>query len=262
MKKLFTLIMAGLLAAAMIAPASAADAQEVLYGTPVIDGVLDEMYTRSASHSLRNFAFYAEGDSSVGTTAEGTTAYMLWDEDNLYIAVEVNDETPCDYDSSIDYAAWNTSDNIENFLFSVKDDTYEFIHISAVGDITYAELFEQLYDSDIETAAESTDKGYVIEFAIPLPEEIAELKAGSEFVYSLQYNDYIPASNAVIANGGQSIEQGDRYVFSDTKALVEDVIVTPVEDSVTTAPQTFDAGIIAAVTAIVSAAGYAISKKR
>ncbi|MBQ3590654.1 MAG: hypothetical protein II979_01825, partial [Clostridia bacterium] len=43
----------------------------------------------------------------------------------------------------------------------------------------------------------------------------------------------------------------------ETEAEVVDTVVdTPA------APQTFDAGVIAAVAAIVSAAGYAISKKR
>ncbi len=36
----------------------------------------------------------------------------------------------------------------------------------------------------------------------------------------------------------------------------------PVAEEIAAAPQTFDAGVIAAVCAIVSAAGYAVSKKR
>ena len=44
----------------------------------------------------------------------------------------------------------------------------------------------------------------------------------------------------------------------DQSATVEEVVEAPV----VVAPQTFDLGVIAAVAAIVSAAGYAISKKR
>jgi len=43
----------------------------------------------------------------------------------------------------------------------------------------------------------------------------------------------------------------------ETEAVVEEVV----EEAVT-APQTFDAGVIAAVAAVVSAAGYVVSKKR
>lgn len=52
----------------------------------------------------------------------------------------------------------------------------------------------------------------------------------------------------------------------DTPAVVEDVEVVDTavaaDTTVTTAPQTFDAGVIAAACAIVSAAGYALTKKR
>ncbi|MGN1346852.1 MAG: hypothetical protein ACI4V1_08695 [Eubacteriales bacterium] len=44
--------------------------------------------------------------------------------------------------------------------------------------------------------------------------------------------------------------------------VAEETVVTPVETTATTAPQTFDMGVMAAVVALVSAAGYAISKKR
>ena len=44
---------------------------------------------------------------------------------------------------------------------------------------------------------------------------------------------------------------------------IEEVAVeTPAVEEVVVAPQTFDLGVIAAIAAIVSAAGYAISKKR
>ena len=49
--------------------------------------------------------------------------------------------------------------------------------------------------------------------------------------------------------------------FSFHKAEVVDVVDTTAAETTVEAPKTFDAGIIAAVVAIVSAAGYAISKK-
>lgn len=48
---------------------------------------------------------------------------------------------------------------------------------------------------------------------------------------------------------------------TEAPAEVVETVAADVAETVTTAPVTFDAGIIAAVAAIVSAAGYAISKK-
>lgn len=266
MKKAFvTLIFAGLLAAAMIVPAAAAESNEILYGTPKLDGVLDEMYNHSASHVVDNFAFYIEGSTTAETTAEGTTAYLLWDEKYLYIATNANDATRSDKSADIDYSAWHLADNTEHFLFAVYDDVTEWIHVATVGEGLCAEVnWEAIDPSAIKVATSSPDTGYVVELAIPVPASIAELKAGSEIAYCLQYNDYIPADSAAIANGNQSFDGATTYVLSTTAAPVEEapVVEEVVETTVTQAPQTFDAGVIAVITAIVSAAGYALSKKR
>jgi len=43
---------------------------------------------------------------------------------------------------------------------------------------------------------------------------------------------------------------------------VDEAVATETAEEIAAAPQTFDAGVIAAVCAVVSAAGYALSKKR
>ena len=46
------------------------------------------------------------------------------------------------------------------------------------------------------------------------------------------------------------------------EVVVEEVIEVPADDAAAgSAPQTFDMGVIAAVAAVISAAGYAVSKK-
>ena len=47
----------------------------------------------------------------------------------------------------------------------------------------------------------------------------------------------------------------------ETEPEVVDVVDTTAAETTVEAPKTFDAGVIAAVVAIVSAAGYAVSKK-
>ena len=54
----------------------------------------------------------------------------------------------------------------------------------------------------------------------------------------------------------------DMSVFAPVVEETVAEVVDGAADPVVTAPQTFDAGVIAAVAAVVSAAGYALSKKR
>ena len=56
-------------------------------------------------------------------------------------------------------------------------------------------------------------------------------------------------------------ETSDNIETTEQVLETEPETVEVVEDAAAAAPQTFDAGIVAAVAAIVSAAGYAISKK-
>ena len=57
-----------------------------------------------------------------------------------------------------------------------------------------------------------------------------------------------------------TVTLGDQIVV-ETEPEVVETVAEDTADATTEAPKTFDAGIIAAVAAIVSAAGYAISKK-
>ena len=58
-------------------------------GTPVVDGVLDEIYKQSVAVQLGE-PFHTTGDSL--DTDATATAYLLYDADNLYVCVVVNDD--------------------------------------------------------------------------------------------------------------------------------------------------------------------------
>ena len=58
-----------------------------------------------------------------------------------------------------------------------------------------------------------------------------------------------------------AVEETEAPAETEAAEVVEETVETKAEET-TAAPQTFDAGIIAAAAAVVSAAGYAISKKR
>ena len=77
-------------------------------------------------------------------------------------------------------------------------------------------------------------------------------------------------STASLAAEGVLPEEETTAATEETTAPAEEETTVPVEEETTapaeteepTAPQTFDFGVAAAVTAIVSAAGYALTKKR
>ena len=64
MKKALSLVLAIVLVMALSVAASATtfSSTQIKNGTPVVDGVLDEIYTQSASASLDTMGFYCWGD--------------------------------------------------------------------------------------------------------------------------------------------------------------------------------------------------------
>ena len=150
-----------------------------------------------------------------------------------------------------------------------------------------------------EYAAAKTDFGYNIEMRVNLKEALEdyELKEGNSIGLQLQINDCTSDGNRVVYNMVSSLNAGSWDVSSydyitlgapvaaeteaeteavveeteaaveETEAVVEETVeetvVAPAETSeaAETAPQTFDAGVIAAAVAVISAAGYAVSRK-
>ncbi len=262
MKKLASLILAGLLTVAMVAPAAAADSTEILKGTPEIDGVLDEIYTQSASQTLGNPAFYAWGDS--GDADMSAVSYFLWDDSYLYVCTVVTDDDVVDVGAAC-YEANPTNwqaDAVEawydegNGIFKSHADAYgnTFFVQANPGEPTFT-------NDQLKSAAELTDDGYIIEYAMPF----AALGDGETFNFSLQVNDISTEDHANgYASGVQTADITMEMVGTEVTYPEPETEAPVVEEVVeeAAAPATFDAGIIAAVAAIVSAAGYAISKKR
>jgi len=73
----------------MIAPASAADTTDVLNGTPVVDGQMDDIYLQSAVQTLG--APFHWWDFTPGKEDMSAKAYFLGDSDYLYVLVDVDD---------------------------------------------------------------------------------------------------------------------------------------------------------------------------
>jgi len=258
MKKLTSLLLAGLLAVAMIAPASAAGANEILKGTPELDGQLDDIYTQSAVYTIEaDSVNYAWGGAEIQDFSEAAS-YFLWDENYLYICTVNVDDTKVNLTGDKGWQndaaeMWFIDEGLRHKIHAAADGNF---FLGGDGDGKTAYDF-----AGAKSAAAYTDDGWCVEVALPMN----GLAAGKEFSYTLQVNNCLDDGAAAgSASGSQAGDYGMKCVAEavvlpepETEAEVVDVVV-----DAPAAPQTFDAGIVAAVAAIVSAAGYAISKKR
>ena len=266
MKKALSLVLAILTVMALSVAASAgAVSTEIKNGTPVLDGVLDDIYTQSASFTLDNPGFYCWGDGSVDNCGNAT-AYFLWDADYLYVCVVAEDSTVFSAGPDADWQndaaeMWFLDEDLKFKVHAAADGNF-FLGADADGAVAWEKGFE-----GAKNAAGTTDDGWCIEVALPMN----DLGAGKEFGFNLQVNDIYSTDAAAsgAASGAQTPEDftmklvADQVVLPEpeTEAPVADEVVDTAAETVVEAPKTFDAGIIAAVAAIVSAAGYAISKK-
>ena len=256
MKKIITGIAALLIAAAAI-PVSAAGTT-VKNGTPVIDGKMDDIYKQSASVEIENFGFYITGKTDEDVTAnKGTTVYYLWDEDYLYICAEVVDNTvTAKEESGVDYKKYETNDNLELYYWGADgvESNRGNIHINCLGLGLRLELMYKELGDVIKAAGTVTDTGYITELAVPVTN--FELKAGSAFKFSLQYNNYIPADKASIASGYQKTDGAVDLVPSSEKAVAKKDV------NVDSSAKTLDAGIVSAAAALAASGAAFVSLKK
>ena len=266
MKKFVSLFLAGLLTAGMAMMAGAAFDRTLTapMGTPTIDGTAEALWDNAEWTAVDK-----PYDGNTDTTST-LKVKMLWDESNVYFLAEV-------YDTDINA----TEDLVEIYLDETMDRTEEYgaddsqcrFQVSD-GELNAAMPGTQAKtDVDCAVAALGGDV-YLLEGRLAWSEAnaVEGAKIGLEFMYNEgdSANAFTEAYrwNVDTANGdpapyantsafGTLILGAAPVVETETEAEVVDVVV-----EAPAAPQTFDFGVIAAVAAVVSAAGYAISRKR
>ena len=267
MKKLslLTLILVLLLT---IVPVSAAG-NEILFGTPVIDGQIDEMYnqswTWSFDHTTVNYGEVTEDESA--------TVYALYDTDNLYVAVKVTSAKNGNSgnDAAIEANVgdhpwpWDQMDGVEIRYTDASGNTY-----ALWGDYMNRMVSNyNLYSGEYSYKAVALDdSSYSIEFVIPF---VNNEGAGSVLQLGVQVDNFDDAYCCSFNGGGaQELTLSANEVSlpeSETKAPVEEtpaeVVDSTVAEVVETAPKTADATlVIAAVSALLGSAAYSILKKK
>ncbi len=290
MKKLFAMLLASVCALSMAATAGAYS-NDTKYDIPLantaptIDGkITDDEWDNALAIPMNKDTLQAVA-GTLDTCPEGTF-YWMWNYDGLYFFADVKDNTAPDTKHSANAGSYNSGDGIQ---FCIYPDVT--MSGNAVGDLYFwslvvtgegkAEIGEHFVfgtggsGADVEDAVVAcTQNGssYTIEAFMPCvcwesSNKPITVVDGTEFAMTNVIMEQDGGTQSLLIDSGWfDANQSNKYTLSadkiaghvdapETEAEVVDAVVD------TVAPQTFDAGVIAAVAAIVSAAGYAISKK-
>ena len=292
MKKTLSLILAGVLTAAMALSASAAYADcdaEIKFG---VKGIAADVTW--AADGVWTEGEYAEIDikpswmsAAVSDEANLDAAKNLdvkvglsWDAENLYTYIEFYDANGHDNLFGSDPGNMWQSGAVQVSVAevdSVAGDRLEY-GVAVTSDtneqitVNWADYLGSGYDALANGDFIAINDGDTMIYEIRTPFNAfstVAAKEGAQYGLNLLFAwgngaDYIHSQLSAGCSGDPG-KAADRFadITLEEAIVVETEPETVVEEVVAdAAPATFDAGIVAAVAAIVSAAGYAISKKR
>lgn len=157
---------------------------EAVKGTPVIDGDIDSAYNAATAYDIKLPLFAWQGATG--------KARMLWDENNIYVCVQVSDSV-LNASSRNDHE----QDSVEIFLDPENTKEGYFTdyagqyRVNYKGKLTFGTVPTQ---AGVKAAAKEVAGGYVIELAIPLA---SPAKAGQMMGFDLQVNDSNETGNRI-----------------------------------------------------------------
>ena len=279
MKKKFVLsaVLCALMASAFTANVIAAESNlkaEAVKGTPVVDGVVDDIWSTAVSRTA---------DALKDGTDEGITTQwkVMWDDEQLYFLIAVVNDTNHFFNGA---QAWG--DGCELYFDALNNDPTDYTSDDGVVQIGWdAETPDDTVYKGTDTAqaniegqykivAVENENGYLYEVSVDLDAFCKDvvMAEGTVIGFDLQVNSKSDDSESRTSAYGwadaMNVGWQDPSVFGDIvlvaapEAPAEDV---PAEDGTvdagTTAPVTADAGIVAAAAVMAAAAGVVLSKK-
>lgn len=285
MKKLFSVVLAGVILSSLAASVSASDIGEckgivpkVPEGQITIDGKMDEaIWTQALQVEINYLNIGVEGDGY-------GTAYMLWADGSYYLCVNVIDSDVVLSEEDVQMSTPWTTDSVEMFFdfgnqnagdihqFRVDYSGFPSYYMNQSGDAhAYGPVDAAPYFDEYD--AELTTTGYCIEMRVNL--EKYGIKEGDSIGLQLQINNITqdsPSATVSVYNMESSLDatswQSDSYDYITLGAglEVEEPAVDEPADEVVDAPAadtpvTADAGIVAAAAVMAVAAGVVLSKK-
>ncbi len=290
MKKLLTFLLTAALVSSSLA-LSAYATRDLTYtapkGTPKIDGEMEALWD-SAEWTNIDLPYSADTDD-YGHSAR---AKLMWDESNLYVYAEVVEPNTTDWNDT--FEVYIDEEGNKAGTYESDDSQTGFWKEGARSG--YGTNTREFMIEECEVVVKDTQ--FNVEVAIPwlVLEPKGGEKLGLEFMLNIEKSDatFVQALrwNVDTASGDPApwqgtSEFGDLILAAEGEAAAEptpaaepepaaepteekvsEPAPAPVEETVapaaaeTTAPQTFDVTVVAAIAAAVSAAGYAVSKKR
>jgi hypothetical protein len=152
------------------------------YGTPAIDGTIDEVWN---STQVLHANKYIDNAAAPVTSGATSTVRVLWDEENVYVLTEVTDPVL----SKKNKNAWE-QDSVEIFL----DENNAKTSFHQADDRQYRINYDnektvgsQGNSSEFTSATSLTSGGYIVEVKIPF--KTIEGAAGTKIGFDSQVND-------------------------------------------------------------------------
>ncbi len=247
---------------------------EAIKGTPVIDGEMDDIW-ESANAIVPDI--YKEGNADINAKAK---VYTMWDEDNLYIFADVQDEIVVNLSSG--GTVWQ-GDCLEFFVDELYLRTGQWANSTSEGqwlvNVNNEQDVSRRGDGSIKgggyegrtitSAVKKRDDGYSIEVAFPWVEIKGKVDIGTKIGFQLQIDDDSTAMgvrDGVLrwaADNAQSSNWGTVTMVAGPAPAEETKTETQTPAATTPIPKTGDstAIIFAAAALSGSVALYSVRKK-
>ncbi len=191
---------------------------EIYYGTPKLDGIKDEIYTKSTAIEI-NTPYNKLGKTDIKKKYNTLKANYAWDDTYLYVYAEVNDEEIMSAGSQYikeNKNSWQ-NDVVEMYLNKYKF-SYDAFGIKMFGEdneenskiislASAVSVIKKNGDIISDTSDISKDdvapgfvyngaNGYAIEARLPLKEVYGEMFNGKTVTIGVQNNDFISAKDS------------------------------------------------------------------
>lgn len=282
-----------------------ADGVDVVYGTPVIDGEIDDVWANVPGYKAEYIYLDAEAKSVCDPTIK-----FMWDESQFYVLFEVKDEQL----NALTDTLW-ANDNLQIFMdfghghdFAANNYNGDgsaigirYCWLGGVVELPAGFTVELLggggnigegdarYDNIVK-AQKTVDGGWVCEIAFdptvfaPDFKMVEGAQGGIDYVVddtNIGNNSgsrdtlYVFSINSETWNSSANLipftfvkTEAPAETAPETEAPVVETEAPAAAETVTetvevpAAPQTFDFGVIAAIAAVISAAGYAVTRRR
>jgi len=177
------------------------------YGTPEIDGVEDHAWSRAEMLEIDRYL----------TTGKGAAGFakVLWDEENLYVLIKVedpvlDDTSPNAYEQdSVEVFVDETNSKAASYGPGVGQYRVNFNNVATFNTADIAAGFESA------TVVNATNTGYTVEMKIPF--RIITPKNGTKIGFDVQINDGENGARHTLVKWNDTTDQGwqDPSVFGE-----------------------------------------------